>query len=445
MTNSMTDCNVRIIHDLKNFLKQSMETQSQKEKHVSSSKDFTRNRTLTFSLLVMLILNTLKRSLSIELENFFDCFSTYGCCTKQAFSAQRSKLNPQFFHDWNQELVTSFYKHNKETFLKWNGFKLWVVDGSSVPVPDTEATRNNYGFTTNQQGKGSIVARICVLYDVLNRIAIKGFLHPYTVSEEDVTLTLFEDQDLRDTLLLFDRGYLSYWLIYQLLSRDTYFVFRAARNANNTVKSFLASKQMDITLDIYPPYCSLKKLSEMGINITKESAIKIRLVKVILETGEVEILVTNLYDTALYTREDLKAVYHLRWGIETYYGYLKEELQLGQFSGIRPICIEQDFAANLFLSNLQSLIEKQCEPYLKAISRKRKYEYKINKNISWNSLKYRVVKLFLFENSSMILYELEKLFVKYLEPIRPGRRYKRLKKRRPNAKNYTLTNYKRAI
>jgi hypothetical protein len=42
---------------------------------------------------------------------------------------------------------------------------------------------------------------------------------------------------------------------------------------------------------------------------------------------------------------------HLRWGIETYYGQMKEELQLGQFSGIRRICIEQDFAAGMLLAH----------------------------------------------------------------------------------------------
>jgi hypothetical protein len=135
----------------------------------------------------------------------------------------------------------------------------------------------------------------------------------------------------------------------------------------------------------------------------------------------------------------------MRWGVETCFGYLKNELQLGQFSGILPICIEQDFAATLFLYNLQSLVEKQSQPYLKAVSRKRKYRYKVNKNISWASLKMRVVQLFLFQDSRSVLLELQKLFERYLEPIRPGRKYPRIKKRKPNGKFYTLTNYKRAI
>ena len=33
-----------------------------------------------------------------------------------------------------------------------------------------------------------------------------------------------------------------------------------------------------------------------------------------LDTGEVEVLATNLYDSSLYTIADLKKVYFMRWG-----------------------------------------------------------------------------------------------------------------------------------
>jgi hypothetical protein len=211
------------------------------------------------------------------------------------------------------------------------------------------------------------------------------------------------------------------------MEKRTKFVMRTASNANNAVKDFLASQATDLTIEWCPPYASLKKLRDRGFAVSKHTAIKIRMLKVVLSTGETEVLVTNLYDTDHYTKEDLKGVYHLRWGIETGYGYMKEELQLGQFSGLRQICIEQDFSANLFLFNLQSLIEKQTEPYLETVSNRRKYRYKVNKNSSWASLKNRVVSLFLYQDTRSILIELEKLFGNCLEPVRTGRKYPRKK------------------
>jgi hypothetical protein len=442
----MTEANVGIIHELKKFLNEISDEKARRKCYVYSTKAFTRKRLLPFTRIVMLIINGLKRSLQVELQSFFENFSQEQPCRKQAFCKQRIKLNPAFFHDWNQVLISNFYRSYGKNVKQWQGMNLLAVDGSSVPLPETADLKQTFGGATNQyKDPVNVTARICVVYDVLNSIAIKGFLHPYTVSEEEVIPECLSGLELKNKLLLFDRGYPSFWLMYLLMQKEAKFVMRVASNANNAVKNFLTSQETDLTIEWCPPYASLKKLRDMGFTISKHTPIKIRMVKIVLDTGGTEVLVTNLYDTNIYTQEDLKEVYHLRWGIETYYGYIKEELQLGQFSGIRQICIEQDFAANLFLFNLQSLIEKKTEPYVEAIGSKRKYRYKVNKNIAWASLKNRVVHLFLQEDCSNILIELEKLFGNYLEPIRPGRKYPRMKRRNPNVKYHTLTNYKRAI
>ena len=96
--------------------------------------------------------------------------------------------------------------------------------------------------------------------------------------------------------------------------------------------------------------------------------------------------------------------------------------------------------------NLQSIIEKQSEPVLEKLNEQRVLSYKINKNISWASLKNRLVLLFLTNDSSKILLELQLLFQQYLEPVRPDRKFPRIRKTvHGNGKYRTLTNYKRAI
>ena len=83
----------------------------------------------------------------------------------------------------------------------------------------------------------------------------------------------------------------------------------------------------------------------------------------------------------------------------------------------------------------------QSDNYLKQISKKRKYDYKINKNLSWASLKFNIVRLFLNNNPKEILEELQKTFQQNLEPVRPDRQYQRQKKKkRTKGKYQTLTN-----
>jgi hypothetical protein len=446
MSNPMAEANVSIIDELKKFIDTVEMESSLKSQYCISTKAFTRKRILTLRNTAMLIINGLKRSLSVEVRHFFERFSPENTCTKQAFCEQRAKLKPAFFHDCNNVLTSGFYRHYGEHVKRWKGMILYAVDGSSVPLPETQALRGAFGVAINQvPGKSSVTARICLLYDVLNGLIVKGYIHSYDVSEEDAVPECLSDVALTDRLLLFDRGYPSFRLMYLLVQRSAKFVMRVQRNASDAVKRFLASHSTDMVTAWRPSYKSLRKLSAMGISISKEASIPVRMVKVLLDTVETEVLITNLYDRTVYTKEDLKQVYHLRWSVETGYGYLKEELELGQFSGIRSVCIEQDFAATIFLFNLQSLVEKPSEPYVKAVSRRRKYRYKVNKNVSWGLLKDRVVRLFICQDSRHILHELEKLFARHLEPIRPDRKYPRVKKRKPQVKYYTLTNYKRAL
>jgi hypothetical protein len=170
---------------------------------------------------------------------------------------------------------------------------------------------------------------------------------------------------------------------------------RVKQSENNVVKQFMQSPRRDVTTQRYPGCRSGKRLAEMTRVISRTAGLSVRMVKVILNTGETEVLVTNLYDARVYDLQAMKEVYGLRRGIETGYGHLKEKLQLAQFSGIRQICIEQDFAANLLLPNLQSLTEKQSEPCLHAVNRQRKQQYRVNKNVSTGVLKHRAVRLFL--------------------------------------------------
>lgn len=291
MENPMAISNAKIIKNLKIFIDEVSEDFNKRKKYIVSQQDFSRKRLLSFQVIIFLLINGIKKSLNVELMLFFEQIPISKLCSKQAFSKQRKKLKALFFHDLNDKLTESFYEHH--SCIRWNGFRLLAVDGSTVPLPNTEEIRNTYDTTVNEENHTYPIARISALYDVLNGIAIKAMLHPYTVSEEAVVLQLLCDNDLEGSLLLFDRGYPSYWLMHELIKKKTHFVFRASSNAFGKVEKFLRSNEMDIITEIYPSYKSLKKLRNMQIDINKEKPLKVRLVKILLPTGETEVLTPN--------------------------------------------------------------------------------------------------------------------------------------------------------
>jgi hypothetical protein len=111
MKSPMADANVAIINELKTFMERAVTDNSEREKYtMAQTKDFTRRRILTFPVLTLMILNAMKRSLSIETEDFFSHSLQGESCTKQAFSKQRGKQtacikNPELqISDTRQEM-----------------------------------------------------------------------------------------------------------------------------------------------------------------------------------------------------------------------------------------------------------------------------------------------------------------------------------------------------
>lgn len=443
----MVEANLKIIEELKQFLDTVCEDKEIRKLVAQSERDFSRERKLTLKRVIGIIINMPKRSLSIEIQEFFDNLDTgIHAATKGAFSLQRSKLLPLFFKVWNQWLVECFYRYYGDHAKRWRGFRVQAVDGSTAYLINREDVVAEFGTQDNQHVQVPM-AQIMQIQDVLNHITIWGDIFPIKESEQAIMAGqvrhLFED-----SLTLFDRGYPSYALMYLLLNEETprHFVMRCQRNFNKEVREFVESGQTSRTIQLRPTRQAIGTLYGNGYVVTELTTIQVRMVKVRLSTGEIEVLLTNLYDQQLYTVNDFKYLYGLRWRIETSYGAQKNQQQMEQFSGHRAICIKQDYAAGLFVANLQSLIEKQCEPYLKRINASRKHDYKINKNVSWASLKHNIVQLFLQNDPKELLTKLENDFQRNIEPIRPDRHYQRFRNmKRTKGKYQTLTNYKRAI
>lgn len=443
----MVEANIKIIRELKFFLDLVSSDPDIRKLVTQNESDFMRERKLPLKRIAGIILNMPKRSLSIEIQEFFDILDdSLGSCTKGAFSLQRSKLKPIFFQVWNEWLVDNFYNYYGENVKRWRGFRLQAVDGSTAYLLNKKEIINHFGTHGNQH-VSTPLARVMQIHDVLNDITVWGDIYPIEQSERAIMAKQVSHLH-HESLTLFDRGFAGYGLMYLMMHEETprHFVMRCKTTFNKEVIGFARSGKRSKIIQLKPSYKAIKMLRDNGYIVTSDTTINVRAVQINLPNGEQEILLTDLYDEKIYSLEDLKFLYGLRWGIETAYYKQKNQQQMEQFSGHRVICIQQDYAAGLFVANLQSLIEKQCETYLHQINLKRKHKYKINRNVSWASLKHNIIQLFLTEEPEKILIQLQKAFERNTEPVRPGRQYRRSRKaKRLTGKYQTFTNYKRAI
>ena len=196
------NANIKIIEGLKKFLNNSL---NNREKYCINDKVFTRDRILTFSITCLLLINMLRRSLSIEIYDFFDLMYFNTECSKSAFSQSRYKLKYQFFIDWNYELVRLYYSLNDANIKRWKGFRVLGVDGSTMYLFNKKEIIEYFGVQTNQS-TAIPMARVMLCHDVLNKISIHSKIMPIKNGELDTAkewLDLYEE----DVLSIYDRSF----------------------------------------------------------------------------------------------------------------------------------------------------------------------------------------------------------------------------------------------
>lgn len=370
------------------------------------------------------MLNFLRKSLSQEIENFTSLLKVgpNSRFTKSAFVQARKKVRPEVFDRLSQVLLNEFYTDNGPAIRLWRGFRLLAVDGTRITLPITDELKTIYGETRNQSSTVLVQARCSVIHDVLNNYVLDGVLAPVKKGERDLALGHL-DHCKENDLIIYDRGYPSYDFIYRHIKRDLDYLMRVKTSFSGLVKDFEKSRKKSRVVAIYPG----KNTKVPDKEYTKNSPIKVRLIRIELSKGNVEILMTSLLDNDLYPTSRFKELYFKRWGVETFYDELKNKLRIEHFSGYSNQSILQDFKAALFVSNVQTLIVSELEDELKESNRGKKYNYKVNTNISYGLIKNRVVALFLDERSTGtdIVEELKSLYKLHLVPIRPNRKIER--------------------
>ena len=389
------------------------------------------------------MISLVKKSLQLELHNFMQIApSKHKSVSNSAFNQARMKIKPELFKHFVSTLNKQFYTDNDERVILWNGFRLISCDGSYLTLPITKEIIKEYNPFTNQNSTEVVIGRTSVLYDLENNMILDGVLSPYKTGERQLAteqLKSLKNSGYKELVLL-DRGYPSFDLIYQLKKWKIGFVIRTKANFSNQINEFAQSSLNDTEMEIKPG----KNASLLSKLYSKKDRIKVRVVKLILDNGEQEILITSLLNTTDYPIEIFKDLYFKRWGIETLYDKLKNKLLIEEFTGYSQTTILQDFYCTLFLSNIQSLLVSEANEELKNQGKNNKmYEYKVNTNLSIGFMKTRLVELFLKDsNTENVLNELEKLFLKNLIPIRPNRSFPRntlryrKRKKPPITKNF---------
>ena len=398
------------------------------DRHRLKPKAFTRKRALPFAAVVVLILQKGVKSLQLRLNEFFDRLD--GLATKasaSAFTQARAKLSHRAFIELNEKALVEVL-YSDQAYQRWRGFRLVAVDGSKLRLPDSDSIRADFG-TVRYAGTGKKrvehehpMAVTSVLYDLLNEVALDSVIAPGKSYEVDLALGHLRHLQ-EDDLLLADRHFATYLFLASLTQARGQFVIRCSRASFSVARAmFDPDEPASQVVSLACPKNKRSQINGQGLPL----ALTVRFVRVWLETGEPEILVTSLLDEQAYPVGDFQELYFFRWGIETYYGRVKERLELAHFSGQTAESVKQDFYATVFLTSLESMLIDEAQTALAAKSSQNTYAQKVNKAVSFNAIKNHAIALFYQETDpEVLLAKLTRLFMSTPVLERPGRRLPR--------------------
>lgn len=396
---------------------------------------------LTFSMI-----NRKGLTLKLELRGYMNISHPGIQISKPGYLKQRMKLNPEAFIDLYQFHNRNFYSDPDAELYTFHGFLVLAVDGSDINIPTTPETIAMFGDAAVRGGKPCAQIGLGCLYDALNRMILDASCSRIKFNEMAVAEA--QIKKVRDTigdlpfLVTMDRGYPSMPAFLRMIDDGTYFVARLKSSDFKAEQQALSSNDEDVDIRLTKSRRRHYIGTEDETLVMSRESFPLRMVRVWLDEDktEYEILASNL-PRDRFPADCFGELYHLRWRIETAYQTLKDRLQMENFTGTKPILLEQDIYSTIYVSNIAEDIARDIEQE-QAGHLKNDYKHRmaVNRTLCIGLLKSDLIYILLEKDPQKQDELFQKLYDEISEnivPVRPDRHYRRTKGQL--ASNYSNT------
>jgi Transposase DDE domain len=148
--------------------------------------------------------------------------------TDSAYCQARARLPVAFFHRLHQAVVTPCRQlADRDRASRWRGRRVFLLDGSSFSMPDTDELRQEFGQPAGQTaGCGFPTAHLLVQFELAHGFLLRAL--PAPGNTHDMAHAALLHKDLaRGDVLLGDRAFCSYAHLALCAQRGLHGLFRA--------------------------------------------------------------------------------------------------------------------------------------------------------------------------------------------------------------------------
>lgn len=276
-----------------------------------------RDRRLPHTQLVALIIAmSMFRHLAIEtIASMLRLAKSYRgkfAISSGAIAKARKRLGPEPLKALFDELgPAAATKQAQSPQQCWRGLSLWVIDGSTLRLPDSKATRSTFGLYESGLGRcsGYPVARWVLLMAVRSHLVAQAVVGPISSGELELAGSLWS-MIPSHSLTLLDRHFVAASV-------------RFAINCGGENRHWLMRLRKDCKYRILKKLGNGDHLAELRTtrdSLAQNSSLpKTHIVRVLsyqVPGYRPQKLMTSLIDAETYPRDEVAAQYHARWEVE---------------------------------------------------------------------------------------------------------------------------------
>jgi hypothetical protein len=385
--------------------------------------DFTRKRKLPFEKVLTLLVKMGGHSLRDEM---LDCLDFKDMpASVSALVQQRSKILPEAL----EHLFREFTNRCQKTKL-YKGYRLLAVDGSDLQFTANPNDPLSYFPGVNSQKPYGLL-HLNALYDLSSNLYLDAVVQKRKAAHENAALVeMVKRSNIKDSaIIIADRNYESYNTLEHIRNKGWHYLIRLREAAgilsnlplpdgdfDMPVQIFLTRKQTNAVKALikenpgkYRFLPSSHNFEFLPQGSSEFYPISFRIVRFRISDDSTETLITNL-DKDSFPVDELKHLYHLRWGIETSFRQLKYTVGLSLFQSKKVEYITQEIFARLTMYNFCELITS----HVVIQNKRRKYVYQANFTAAVHICRQ-------FLRGAIAPPKVEALIKMQVVPIRPGR------------------------
>ena len=237
----------------------------------------------------------------------------------------------------------------------WKGRRVFLVDGSTLSMPDTPANQATYPQQKSQApGCGFPLARIVSLFSLATGAVWDLLVGDWKTSELKMARQLYEQLAPQD-ILVGDRLFGSYADFWMLQTRDVDGLFRMhqrrkadfrrgkrlGKNDHLVIWTKPKQRPQGLPQEIYDPLPETLTIRELKHALQRKG----------FRTEQVT-LTTTLLDAKAYPRDDLAELFGTRWSVELNLRHLKTTMGMDVLSTQTPQMVRKEIFCHLLAYNL---------------------------------------------------------------------------------------------